>query len=179
MRHASVPIAIASALLLAACHDTVAPAEHIRAGPFMTDRSSYTATPVSQQPGFTVYGFEAVTSFTNVTADTLFLERCMPADRHPIYAVIQVAPAGETSGYSPAWACTGGTPPIAVAPGAVRLDSLRLTGPTSFDETTGKPIGATTGTFAIRFQVFGCSQHAPCPVGDTLSTSTSFTVAHD
>jgi hypothetical protein len=179
MRQSAIAIVIAVALVLAGCKGPLSPVEQIRTGPFQTDRASYTAVPVSTQQGWTTYGFDVVTSLSNVTQDTLFLQRCMPSDTHPMYDVIQVAPAGADPGYSPAWGCVGGVPPIAVLPGEVREDSLRLTGPTSFDETTGKPIGTTTGTYAIRFDVSGCSQQAPCAIGDSLSTSTTFTVTHD
>ncbi len=178
MRQFTMPFAAVSALLLAGCASPVVPTEHILTGPFRTDRASYAAVVESSWGNWTTYGFDVVTSFTNVTGDTLLLARCMPTDTHPMYAVFQLEPAGGTSGYDPTWACVGGVSPIVVAPGEVRVDSLHLAGPVSFDETTNRAIGSSAGTYAIGFQL-SCAPAGSCTIADSQSTSTPFTVTHD
>jgi hypothetical protein len=57
--------------------------------------------------------------------------------------------------------------PIIVDRGAVRIDTLRVVGPTSFDHATQRPRGQGEGEFELVFGVYGCRLLSFCgPAGD-------------
>jgi hypothetical protein len=137
-----------------------------------TDRESYAAVPVF--PDYSQYAFTVITTFTNPTGDTLYLDRCYPDTPYPIYGVGRED--DQEVGWNAAWACVG-TVPFAMAPGETRVDTLRITGPNAFTRS-GEPMGVLWGTFRLGFAVKSCSEAGPCPdpVPGYLRQSNAFRV---
>ena len=57
--------------------------------------------------------------------------------------------AGTRSAFSPVWACVGGVEPIEIPPGAARVDTQIIEGPTVVNGVTGEPIGVAAGGVAL------------------------------
>jgi len=158
------------------CSDLFGPAEHeLRV---TTDRTAYVATYVDGEGSWRRYRFEAVIRTENVGRAPLFLDTCSSGPGAPIFGVFQVSGDSEGrrgSAFSPAWACPG-YPPIELAPGEVRVDTLPLTAPTSVDGITGEVRGSLEGMKEIGFQVKTCSDRAACRAPSHVGRSNAFQV---
>ena len=153
---------LGASVLVGACQTSVPP----RQKPpyhFVVDSASYHARPSGRDPGITAQ-FRVVARFRNITRDTVFLVRCDPSSRIPAYTVLGADSfAWPASAYSPEWACVGGVRPLAVAPGAERLDTLLLSGPNAWKSGTGEPVGAFEGRFRLYYDVQTCHWAERCP----------------
>jgi hypothetical protein len=67
-----------------------------------------------------------------------------------MHGVPIVEPDTARSGYNPAWACPQ-SPPIPLSPGASRIDTFQVTGPTIRDGRTNEPVGVLDGTFRLSY----------------------------
>lgn len=113
-----------------------------------TDSASYTLVPIGNGLG----RVRVALRYENRSSSEADLDRCTPTSRSPIYAVNLIAPRdSEGSAYNPAWACVGDVSPIVVPPGASRVDTLSLTGPSAYDAAQQRYLGALTGTFQISY----------------------------
>ena len=136
---ARVASAVTASFLAAACSDI--------AGPSLTvsvDRSSYAASP--EFAGSPFFQFHVIATYTNSGTRPALLSRCMPDSPRPIYSVF--ATKGP-SAYTGAWACPGPVPPFTVPPGATRVDTFTVIGPSMVDGATKQPLGKLEGDFYL------------------------------
>ncbi len=115
---------------------------------FTTDQTVYSATAGGTAP-FIQYSFTVIARYANVGAvpDTL-LNACGP---HPSWEIVGSGNNVGISEYDPGSLCLVPSPPMVVAPGAFRLDTIQFTGPveTAADGTTFSPL---YGQFRITYR---------------------------
>lgn len=171
-----VTVFVATMAVGAACEAGLGPEE--RSGESLqTDRLSYTSRYVEGQGTYQRYGFEVIVRFTNRTDGTLYLGRCYPDTPTPIYGVIPAdTPTGVESAYNGVWACGGHDKDFAVPAGALRVDTLQLSGPNARDGRSGQPFGQLEGRFRIVYDVRTCPGDSYCPADRSLSVSNAFDV---
>ncbi len=175
-------VALAAALA-SGCSDLFGPGED---GLLMTtDRTEYVAIDLGGEGSWRSYGVEVVVRSENVGRSILYLSTCGSDAAAPIFGVHQVegegvgpvgGGGGSGSAFSPAWACPG-YPPIRLAPGEVRVDTLRLQGPTRLDGITGEVLGSLEGLKQIGFEVRPCPEVTACPSADLAGRSNPFRVS--
>jgi hypothetical protein len=141
---------------------------------FTTDVTEYTARPTDRYNDAWIYSFPVIARFGNQTDKPLYLARCSPRAVRPQYGVVAVRRLIGRAGYpaySPIWACGGHDNPIEVAPGAVRIDTLQLRGPNSFDARTNRSDDVVEGRFRLRYFVGFCRAAIGCdrPITGQLS----------
>jgi len=120
------------------------------------DQTEYRAACVRGKGGACTYTFKLVARYHNPTADTLYINRCLPSDPTPEYGVEAVADSAEDAAYDPMWACVGHDFPVVVAPHATRIDTLQIEGPNSWDGKTNAPFGVFEGEFRLIYKVSRC-----------------------
>jgi len=157
MRRSLAPVAAA---LACACGSVTASSSETLltpgSGSLATDRTVYSAHALDGAPGR--YGFVVAATLTNLSTDTVFLERCTPDAAHPVYSVVNDEAGGGRPAYDPAWACVGHDRQIAVAPHESRTDELTL------DVGVPAPANvALAGRFRIRYIVQSCRGSGNCP----------------
>lgn len=148
VRAAASALAIAAVSAVVACSDAGPSAPSTRL--LTTDSASYVANPI----GGNSVDVRVITTLRNASPLPMSLPRCTTDAHSPIYSVELTPGEPGTAAYDPAWGCVGGAPPLIVAPGAVRVDTLLLRGP-AFGGSDGKPIGLLEGSFRI---VYGGEQ---------------------
>lgn len=126
---------------------------------FTTDKSVYLATALGS--GFISYTFTVIARYANNGATPIILlNACGP---HPTWNIWGVGNNVGISEYDPEDLCLVPAPPMVVAPGAVRVDTIQFTGPTvtSADGTLFSPL---YGQFRITYRAgAGCiSDTQPC-----------------
>ncbi len=124
--------------------------------PLQVNQAEYLATCTGDKGETCSYGFTLIARYENRTADSLYLDRCGPRDRTPMYGVEAINDTTEGAAYDHVWACTGHDFPIVVAPHAVRVDTLRIEGPNSYDGKTNAPLGKFEGQFRLIYTVGPC-----------------------
>jgi len=137
---------LAAALMIAsaACGDATGP----RASALRTDANSYTAVAT----GGGDFEVRVVVTYRNAADTAVGLDRCTPADSFPVYSVPVFVPLDpEGSAYDGPWACLGEVPPLVVAAGGMRVDTIVLHGPTTRDHYTHQGYGVLAGTFKIAY----------------------------
>lgn len=169
-----------AAAVAAACH---APTRPDSALVLTTDRPAYAAAPLAGGP--TQYTFTVVARLRNTSEAPVYFEACGTAPLL-VYAVELIGgedPDG--SAFSPGWSCPAG-PPLVVAPGAERVDTLALRGPTAFlhgipGVSAPQPLGAVRGRMRLVYGGRTCAGRGACPpdaAGRPVTIrSTEFTVA--
>ncbi len=152
------------------------------ASPLRVDQTEYRAACLRGRGGCS-YSFTVVARYENRTAGPLYLSRCRPEDRTPMYSIPLIddsANATEGSAYDGAWGCVGHESPIVIAPRATRVDTLRIEGPNIFDGHTMAPQGKLEGDFRLVYEVGTCSRggEAKCllPIEERRSASFHVTV---
>ena len=145
-------------------------------GPLRTDRSAYIAER-GRRYGRHEYTFTVIAQYTNRTGVPVYLDRCFPDSPQPTYGVPLVgATEPLESAYEPAWSCVGHDDWIVVQPGAVRVDTLRISGPTVWDGRTGEIRGKLAGRFRLVYLARSCPQDIGCPLPDSRVASNEFEV---
>jgi hypothetical protein len=142
------------------------------------ERTDYAATYLGGEGSWRQYIVEVVVRTENVGRAPLYIANCGSPPGIPIFGVFQVSGGrgGEPgSAFSPVWACPW-FPPIAVAPGEVRVDTLRLRAPSSVDGITGEVMGSLEGVKQIGFDVRTCPEGAMCPAAEHVGRSNAFRV---
>jgi hypothetical protein len=160
---------------LVACTSSVAPSgavsEHeplpIR---LRTDRAAYTASLSGGEGFYRTYRFTLVAQFTNGMSDPVYLERCYPTTPYPEYAIASDA-VGRESAYNPVWACVGHDAPIMVLAGETRTDTLRVTGPNSWDGRTNEAFGDLAGRFRLSYVVGSCRAVSDCELPQAVQSN--------
>jgi len=127
------------------------------------------------------YHFPIISTFTNRSADTVFLGRCYPDSKQPLFSVVGIDSAtafdhATMPAYATGWACVGHDRQIEIAPGKARVDTLEIQGPTSFSGITGAALGILEGTFRLYFEAHkGRGERSPL-MPFSQRTSNPFTV---
>jgi hypothetical protein len=67
----------------------------------------------------------AQVNYTNLGATPVYLQQCT-RNAFPIYGIQRAPPDTGAVFLGPIWGCGGGVPPIVIAPGAARRDSVHL-----------------------------------------------------
>jgi hypothetical protein len=148
------------------------------AGNFTTNDTGYVAM---REPGggpVVRYGFTLVARYRNPTSAPIYLARCHASSPTPVYDV-QLVEASHSGGsaYSPVWACAAHDKQIVVAPGAARVDTLKIDGPATWSGVTKKPLGVLEGRFRLAYDPQGCPGDGRCEiVVDSLRYSNEFTI---
>ena len=125
------------------------------------DDTAYVATYQRGEGAYSEYGFTLIARFENQTGTSVYLETCGGAGWQPMYGVALIEPEDrEGAGYNAVWACVGHNRPIEVRTGQVRIDTLRLDGPNSWQ--FGVPRGVMEGTFQLSYGVQTCREEAEC-----------------
>ena len=120
------------------------------------DRAQYVATPIPGSAG-TRFAFPMVLTVENRTGRTLYLGRCFPDSRTPLYNLTQVTPSDRYgSAYTPIWACVGHDAPLILAPRGTRSDTLRITGPNRFPSGSSVGLGLLEGEVEVSLSVANC-----------------------
>jgi hypothetical protein len=151
-------------------------------GPFTTDATTYTAQRASgAAPNIVVYGFTAITRYTNVTAIPIRLPFCAMRGPGPTFGVTdvdQALPNGRIVYASDIFACLSGAEWIVVAPSATRVDTLHVEGTAIVDAATGTVSPwVVEGRFRIFFEAMSCPTPDTCtPAADEQRRSSPFTV---
>ena len=146
---------------------------------FRTDKKLYKAELLENLPP-EIYGFTLIARFENNTGKDLFLNRCDVDSPHPRY-MFKLNPTVEidrsqTPAYNLFFACPGHHNPISVKSGTVRIDTLNVIAPQSWDHATREPLGLFEGTFQLLYDVWTCKTGAGCDLPDSLSLSNEFEV---
>ena len=116
----------------------------------VTDATSYVAEPVPGTPPRTLYAFRVIVRTTNSSMQPVHLGRCNPESAGPLFGVVlHPEAAGVRSAYDPIWACVDAQP-IVIRPGAERVDTLIVQGPTVFNGVTGEQFGVAEGTMSLQ-----------------------------
>lgn len=142
-----------------------------------TDAAEYVAVHIAGSGPAASYAFTVIATLENGTPRNLYLARCSPGIERPIWSVDLVNgddPSG--SGYSPAWGCTGNEP-FRMRPGESRTDTLRLSGPTSYDGVTGASFGALEGTMRLGYDIRLSAHGDPPNTPRLMRTSNTFEVS--
>lgn len=141
-----------------------------------TDATSYLAEPVPRSPTPPQYAFSVIARYPNRRPVPIYIDRCTPDARVPLFAV-PLADGSGRSGYNTPPMCVGHDRPFVLAPGAERVDTLLIVGPLGFDRFSGEPIGEVEGAFYLLYVVRLCpSQDGQCPLLSAEPRSAPFTV---
>lgn len=143
---------------------------------FRTNQTSYTAQLEENLPR-AIYGFTLIARLENSSGRPVYLNRCETDSPEPIYGLrlIDADPAKQ-SGYSRVYACASHSSPIVVESGTVRMDTLHVQGPSSWQHNSNEPIGELEGMFRLRYAVQTCRSGDGCELPDSLSQSNEFEV---
>src|SRR5207248_4714557 len=154
-------LACASLLLAAVCGErNLGP---VPDGPFTTDSTGYVAVGTKGKQS-TSYRFTVISRLQNRGSVPLYIDRCRPDSRQPLYSVGLAAnadtaryrrhrSANDESAYMAIGACVGTDNPFEILPGEARIDTVEVRGPNEFDGHTMKPIGTTSGRFQMVVRV--------------------------
>jgi hypothetical protein len=172
-----VRLFLVMAAILAGC--TAAP--HVaqplqKSAPIEVDQRVYTARSLSVDRTYQHYGFDVVARFTNTTADTVFLARDFANQPRPNYWVWMAGGDSTRSAFNAVSSGVGHDRQIAVAPGGVRVDTLRLQGPTIWVGPTQAALGALEGPMRLVYLPQSCRGDGRCRLPYEVATSAPFEV---
>ena len=145
--------------------------------PFSTDSDSYTVLRGREiRPGVFQHSLVVVAHWTNGLATPLFLGSCSATTRVPAYSVVVTAGAQSSrrSAYSADSMCAK-QPPIEVAPGVTRVDTLHLSASARHDPSglAGLQEPRLYGIFELRVDVSYCPDGSTCRVEMPMLTRSS------
>ena len=133
---------------------------------FTTDSMVYTPAASGTAP-YIQYTFTVVARYTNNgTAPVTLLNACGP---HPTWNIWGVGNNVGISEYDPQSLCLVPAPPLTVAPGAVRLDTIQFRGPVT-TSADGTPFSPLYGQFRITYRAGTGCLSLPQPCVPQLST---------
>jgi hypothetical protein len=141
-----------------------------------TDAKKYLGEPFHYARPWRTYRYRAdiVTRIRNRSANSVFLARCYPHDRTPMFELVPVAADESWRNWGTVWACVGNSNPIEVRPGETRIDTLSIEGPDGRG-SGGEIFGRLDGTFRIGLRAHEC-QDERCGLIDSSRFSNSFEV---
>lgn len=124
-----------------------------------TDKAAYVAPQMHGDGALvhTRYHFRLVSRFENRSKQPIYLHRCFRNSEQPLFSVVNVDSASvgdwkNEPAYAQPWACVGHDRQFEILPGEVRIDTLEVEGPNSFNGRTGEPHGRVEGTFRLYFE---------------------------
>lgn len=124
--------------------------------------------------------FQVIVRLVNRTGDTLFLANCFPSSTTPMFGVhMAEASSGQASAYAQVYGCTGHSNQLPVAPGTVRVDTLTVRGPNTYDGRTGQHFGVLEGLMRLSYGVQTCRGDGACRVARDATQSSPFLVVTD
>ena len=145
--------------LLACGASSHLPANHPepRGHTITTDATDYVARPLGGFGRRQRYHFFVISRFENRGSQSVYLGRCLPDSDEPLFTLV-IADSTATdprsgSAYSTVWGCVGHDRQFEIRSGAVRIDTLEVQGPNSFDGRTGEPFGRLEGKLRLYFVV--------------------------
>lgn len=149
------------------------------AQPIQTDARGYVALP--QDAGgapFQRFTFRLVARFTNPLDRTVYLARGVPDQPRPDHRVLYGRTGFDrSSGFDPLIEGVGHDDQIAVAPGATRVDTFRLTVTEVWGQEAGVVPGPpSVGPMRLAYYAQGCRGDGACPLPDSVAVSNVFTV---
>jgi hypothetical protein len=120
--------------------------------PIQTDSAAYTAVCEGERLHYGRCAFTIVARFANATEDSVFLQRSYPDQPAPNFSV-----SSDTtrSAYVGVGMGVGHDNQIAVAPGASRIDTLRVSGPSMWS-SEGVPDGGFRGSMRLTYMGQSC-----------------------
>jgi hypothetical protein len=133
------------------------------------DQVSYAAVAAAPLSVEQTWHFTVIATLRNNSDQVLYVDHC---DGPPAYGVS--ADSGE-SAYDPVDDCLGGVPGLTLEAGAMRVDTLIMQGPNSFDGHTHVGFGVLTGPMAIAYRIGTCPGVAGCNHVEQVN-SPAFTV---
>ena len=152
--------------------------------PLQTDQLEYVAVPGNDNGRYTQYGFTVEVVYTNTSDAPVWLGRCYPDSKTPVYGVESID--ADESAYDAAWACVGHDEQFRVDPDESRTDVIRIQGPNAWGGCTAEgcmeddePHGTLEGRFRLRYDVKLCPDDCFEPVPPELSRSNEFIVRVD
>ena len=172
-------VRVGGALFLACCTPTepLLNLGPVPDGRFTTDSTGYRARRIDGGDMPTQFAFAVTTRFETRGSVPLYLGRCFSNSPRPLFDVPLAQPSGAGSGYAQVWACVGHDRQFEVLPGAIRIDTLLVGGPNSWDPVTHATHGITAGVFRIAFDVrLAPGPFGGVPVPDSLRLSNAFVV---
>ena len=145
-------------------------------GSLMTDATGYVAKSLGGAGPFVQYEFAVETRFENRSTAPVFLARCFPDSPQPMYGIVAADSSGIQSAYAPFWGCVAHNDQFQILPGAVRVDTFLVRGPTASDAANPEGIGVTSGVFRLMLFVASApGDGAPAAPG-ALGISNAFVV---
>ena len=145
--------------------------------PIQTDQLTYFAEVDRRDPRRPSYSFHVHVTVRNRSTSTIYLARCSPSDRTPIYR-LQRESQGDSldTAYNRAWACTGHDQPIVLPPVEARFMILHFQGPNLWEGRTGEPHGVPTGIHRLYFEAGTCPEVFSCRLPEDAVHSNAFSV---
>jgi hypothetical protein len=145
--------------------------------PFTTDSIGYLARVIAGTRERGTYEFRIIARYENTTSLPVYFPKCRPESTAPLYSIALVGNRPGESAYNPIWPCTAPSDSIALAPGAMRIDTIVANAPNSWDGKTGEPFGVWEGRFVLRYSaLWNCLDLATCRTPDSLWISNEFEV---
>lgn len=172
MRKSTVLSFVVATCALTGCELTTA--DKLSSLSLEIDKPAYTAVHISGSGKTAIYGFTMIAKTYNHGSATVFLDRCLPA-AHP--AVDLAMADGKESAFGGGCSEAGHDQQFPLAAGAVRVDTVLVTGPHVFDHYTQEHYGSLSGAMRAQVGSRGCAGFN-CPPGDNAS-SPQFTVSLD
>jgi hypothetical protein len=126
-------------------HEPTAP---VARASFTTDKILYVATVNGTL--YTRYTVTVIARYANEGVVPIQLGTCNVGATQPIYSVRLVGDTTDNSAFNPWWGCVGGAPPLTIAPGQVRTDTLELLAPNGWT-SAGVPMGVFDGQVQISY----------------------------
>lgn len=145
---------------------------------FETDQSAYTSYLDPDEEWIT-YRFTLVARFENRSNRTIYLSSCKPDSPNPIYGLkLLDENQSKRSAYGWIYACSGHNQPLSVPARSIRVDTLHVRGPMSWQHGTHQPTGIFEGSFRLLYQAQTCRETdgEGCHLPDSLSQSNEFEV---
>ncbi len=143
----------------------------------MTNATGYLAQRTDSVYGR--YRYTVITRYENRGTTPLYLGRCFPETPQPLFSVDLSDRSQGESAYTQIWACVGHNKQFQIVPGAVRIDTLVVEGPNTYQGGTTIGYGKVRGTYRVRFLVRTSAGDGAPDANQALGLSNPFIVTTD
>jgi hypothetical protein len=142
-----------------------------------TDSLGYTARVVGDYFGHPIYQFRIIARYENTSSRRVVMIPCTDGAKSPLWSIaLTDGDDPKKSAFNPGWSCTGTQTLIGVEPGAVRVDTFVVRGPTRFDGVTHEPFEVIQGRMRLGYAAAWDCGSDLCPLPDSLSLTNEFAV---